>query len=167
MTTNHNTDAWNCIINKMPVLLFELMSDTLRHRGAMGELPERGIYVFYESGKPIYVGRTNRMRKRIQEHGSPNATKAATFAYLVAKKDLEDIGTAPAVQSGKPSSRITNADVKKHPCVISAARQRIGEMKFRVVEITDPIEQTLFEVYAALVLGTTRAQGGYNDFENH
>ena len=156
MTMNLYPYAWNCIIGKMPVLLCKLLSDPLRCRDEMGQLPKRGIYVFYESGKPVYVGRTNRMKKRIREHGSPSATKAATFAYLVAKRELVDRGTTPAAQSGKPSAHI-----------ISAARKRVGEMKFRIVEISDPIEQTLFEVYAAVQLGTTREQGGYNDFENH
>ena len=40
-------------------------------------------------------------------------------------------------------------------------------MKIRVAAVTDAIEQTLFEVYAALELGTTRQQNGCNDFENH
>ena len=40
-------------------------------------------------------------------------------------------------------------------------------MGIRVVEVNDPIEQVVFEVYAALELGTTREQGGFNDFENH
>jgi hypothetical protein len=35
-------------------------------------------------------------------------------------------------------------------------------MQVRVVEVIDPIEQTVFEVYAALVLRTP-----YNNFENH
>jgi hypothetical protein len=42
------------------------------------------------------------------------------------------------------------------------AKERVGRMTVRVIEITDPIEQTLFEVYAALALATP-----YNDFENH
>lgn len=167
MMADHNLYDWDSINSKMPALLDALKSDTLRDRGSIGKLPKRGIYVFYESGKPIYVGRTNRMKRRIVEHGSQSATKAATFAYLMAKKELEAKGTVPEAKSGKPSSRITNADVKKHPHIIREARKRVGKMQFRVVEITDPIEQTLFEVYAALQLGTTREQGGYNDFENH
>jgi hypothetical protein len=42
------------------------------------------------------------------------------------------------------------------------AKERVSRMTVRVIEITDPIEQTLFEVYAALALGTV-----YNVFENH
>ena len=151
----------------MPGLLCKLKSDTLRCRNATGKLPKRGIYVFYEGGKPIYVGRTNDMRRRIREHGSLNPTKAATFAYLIAKRKLKAKGIVPEAKSGKPASRITNADVENHPGIIKAARKRARKMQFRVVKVTDPIEQTLFEVYAALQLGTMRQQGGYNDFENH
>ena len=70
-------------------MLCNLESDLPRSQDALGELPEMGIYVFYENGKPIYVGRTKRMKKRISEHGSPSPTKSATFAYLLAKKELE------------------------------------------------------------------------------
>ena len=167
MMANHNSDAWNSVISKMPALLNALLLAKLCDRKAMGKLPERGIYVFYEDGKPIYVGRTGRMKGRIRDHSSPSAGRGSAFAYLIAKRELEDKGIAPAAQSGKPSSRITKADVEKHPRTISAARERIGKMQFRVIEITDPIEQTVFEVYAALHLGTMRQQGGYNDFENH
>ena len=40
-------------------------------------------------------------------------------------------------------------------------------MQVKVVEVDDAIEQSVFEVYAALHLKTTRGHCGYNDFENH
>ena len=46
-------------------------------------------------------------------------------------------------------------------------KEMVRKMGVRTVEINDPIEQTVFEVYAALELRTTREQGGFNDFENH
>ena len=167
VSTTDNAPTWETVLDRMATLLRTLRSDVLRNRTALGELPERGIYVFYEHGKPVYVGRTNRIRQRILEHGSSNPTKAATFAYLLARRELTAKGVTPASISGKPASRITNADVEKHPSVIRLARKRISEMQFRVVEVTDAIEQTVFEVYAALQLKTTVQQGGYNDFENH
>ena len=36
-------------------------------------------------------------------------------------------------------------------------------MEVRVVEIMDPVLQAVFEIYAALTLGTTR----YNRFDTH
>ena len=42
------------------------------------------------------------------------------------------------------------------------AKTRVAAMEVRVIQINDPVEQTIFEVYAALALATF-----YNDFENH
>ena len=38
----------------------------------------------------------------------------------------------------------------------------VGAMEIRAIKVADPIEQTIFEVYAALALGTA-----YNDFDTH
>ena len=152
--------TWESVSNRMPTLLCNLESDLPRSQDALGELPEMGIYVFYEKEKPIYVGRTKRMKERISEHGSPSPTKSATFAYLLAKKELEAKGITPEQKSGKPSSRITTADVEKYPCIISAAGKRVSKMQFRVVEVADAIEQAVFEIYAALKLETP-----YNNFK--
>ena len=43
-----------------------------------------------------------------------------------------------------------------------AAKARIRAMDLRYVEESDPVRQTLLEVYVAVVLGTP-----YNDFDNH
>ena len=44
----------------------------------------------------------------------------------------------------------------------SEAKERVRNMTIRIVEIRDPIEQTIFEVYAHMKLGTP-----FNSFENH
>ena len=41
---------------------------------------------------------------------------------------------------------------------------RKRRMQVKVVEVDDAIEQSVFEVYAALHLKTTRDHCGYNDF---
>lgn len=53
--------------------------------------------------------------------------------------------------------------------LFDATKEGVRSMGIRVVEVDDPIEQAVFEVYAALELGTTRGRGqvGFNDFENH
>lgn len=51
--------------------------------------------------------------------------------------------------------------------LFDATKKSVRCMGIRVVEINNPIEQAVFEVYAALELGTTQEQGGFNDFENH
>jgi len=42
------------------------------------------------------------------------------------------------------------------------AKDRIGKMRIRYVELADPVRQALFEVYVAIVLKTK-----HNDFANH
>ena len=43
------------------------------------------------------------------------------------------------------------------------AKARVAKMPVRVIEINDPIVQTIFEVYAVMHLDTTE----YNDFDTH
>ena len=47
--------------------------------------------------------------------------------------------------------------------LFAAAKERIRRMSVRVIEIDDPVTQTLFEVYASLTLGTQE----FNDFGTH
>ena len=44
----------------------------------------------------------------------------------------------------------------------SSAKERLCSMDIRFVEETDPLRQTLLEVYVAVALHTL-----FNDFENH
>lgn len=48
--------------------------------------------------------------------------------------------------------------------LFDTTKKTVRKMDIRIVEVTDPIEQAVFEVYTALELGTTREQGGYNNF---
>lgn len=50
-------------------------------------VPQRGIYLFSEGDDHLYVGRTNRMRDRLQEHCRPSSTNnSAPFAFILARK---------------------------------------------------------------------------------
>ena len=126
-------------------------------------IPEKGIYVFYESGKSLYVGRSDRMRERILEHGRPRSLhNSATFAFLLAME--------MATRKGINCTGITRDDLQiddDFKPLYDQAKERVSNMQLRVVEVSDAIEQSVFEVYAALHLKTTRNYGGYNDFENH
>ena len=50
-------------------------------------MPKRGIYLFSDGPKHLYVGRTNNLRARIQNHcrASGNHNKA-TFAFRMARQ---------------------------------------------------------------------------------
>ena len=166
-TTNESPQTWESVSERMPELLGTLKSCELLHRDQRGQLPQvpdRGIYVFYHGDKPIYVGRTDRMRQRLQDHGRRSSThNKATLAFLMAFR------IARALEFGSIRTLPRN-ELQRDPefeKLFDATKETVHSMGFRVVEITNPIEQAVFEVYAALEMGKTREQGGYNDFENH
>ena len=106
------------------------------------------VYVFYEGKKAMYVGRTDRLRGRIQEHGRPGSGhNSAPFAYNMAKCDARD--------SGLKVDGIYRNDlckVKQFIPFFRQSKERVCNMQVRFVAIPDPHLQVLFEVYAALKL---------------
>ena len=160
--TNRNLQDWDNVADKMPQLLKTLQSGSLRNRNSR-DFPQSGIYVFYENGYPVYAGRTNRMKQRILEHGRRSSPhNSASFAFLLAVEQAETQGI-----DCENRNRNELGQDPEFAVLFYAAKERVRQMGVRFVAIDDAIDQTLFEVYAALALGTTRAQGGYNDFDNH
>jgi hypothetical protein len=121
------------------------------------EMPRQGVYIFSKSGRPLYVGRTNTLRKRLQSHTHNNHNQA-TFAFLLAR---EQTGNLRATYREKGS----RSDLLKQPAFRAAfddARKTIGQMDVQFVGESDPVRQTLLEVCAAI-----RVKAKYNDFDNH
>lgn len=82
----------------------------------------------------------------------------AAFAFRLAR---EATGALKATYTTKGS----RAELMKEPVfreAFDAAKARIRAMEVRFVEESDPVCQTLLEVYAAIALGTP-----YNDFDTH
>ncbi len=78
----------------------------------------------------------------------------ATFAFRLAKQGCGDLGVGR-----------TDAELEGHQKfkpIFAAAKDRVSKMRVQYVEIPDPIEQTLLEVYAAESLATK-----HNSFETH
>jgi len=121
------------------------------------EMPEAGIYLFSEGGRPLYVGRTNKLRKRLQCHTRDNHNQA-TFAFLLARRE-----TGRLKASYKPEgSRTALLSEPAFRAAFDAARRRITEMDVQFVEEPDPVKQTILEVFAAF-----QTQAEFNDFDNH
>ena len=118
-------------------------------------LPRKGVYAFYENGEAIYVGRSNRIRDRIREHGAESSKhESATFAY---KLMLEEVG-----EQGGHSSQLSRHDLQnQYEDKYRGQRKRIREMEVRTVAIEDQRVQAVLEIYAILALGTTK----YNSFQ--
>ncbi len=150
------------VIDRMPRYLQELKDCQIITRDGRERLPpilpDKGIYVFYEDGQALYVGRSDHLRARLLQHGQASGGHgSAPFAFNIARKKLRI--TRPDCDSMSRSA--LEQDPEFAP-LFSQAKRRVRRMGIRVVEIQDPIEQTIFEVYAHLKLGTP-----FNSFENH
>jgi hypothetical protein len=113
------------IVDKLPDLLSRLINSPMKPWSDLGSVPRRGIYVFYENSKAIYVGRTNRMKDRIKEHGRPSSThNSAPSAFNLAKRSGEEKGidvSKPRVELEKdqlfvPFFREAKEIVSKNVC---------------------------------------------------
>ena len=122
-------------------------------------MPERGVYLFSEGKKHLYVGRTNRLRQRLQEHGRPSSRhNSAPFAFLLAR---EETGRTTATYQTKGSRGELEAD-PLFAAAFTAAKERVRAMNIRFVAQPDPLGQALLEIYVAVALQTP-----YNDFDTH
>lgn len=148
--------TFNQFIEGFPAYLERIKEMNFQNINSVGnELPMAGIYVLYENGTPLYVGRTNRMKARLKEHGNLKSSHfSASFAFLIAKKQAAtndvDCNRSRKILQNCPEFNFL------------AAKKRVSDMQFRCIGIDSAIEQTLFEVYAAIELQTL-----YNDFESH
>ena len=150
------------VIDRMPRYLQELEDCQVITRDGRGRLPlnlpAKGIYVFYEDSKPMYVGRSDRLRARILQHGrASGGSETAPFAFNIARKKFRKTRS-----DSDSMSRSALAQDPEFVPLFCEAKRRVRRMRIRVVAIQDPIEQTIFEVYAHLKLGTP-----FNSFENH
>ena len=150
-------DKFDEMIDQLPLLLNQLVISPSKNRDTLGALPKKGIYVFYENECPIYVGRSNRIRERLLEHSRPSSTHtSATFAFNLAKEDA--IKKEIDVNNKARVHLETDSDFSS---LFSEAKKRVSRMSIKVINIDDPIIQTIFEVYVSVKFNT------FNEFDNH
>jgi predicted GIY-YIG superfamily endonuclease len=122
-------------------------------------LPLKGIYLFSEGDKHLYVGRTNKLKQRLGQHCGDNTPhNQASFAFLLA---LEICGTGKATYKAV-SSRKVQVAAEPLKSTFAAQKARLQQMAIRTVEEADPNRQALLEMYVSIALGTP-----YNDFDTH
>jgi len=118
-----------------------------------------GIYLLSEGAQHLYVGRSNMIRKRLGNHCRIGATwKMAALAFRLAR---ETTGMLQATYTQEGSRRALMQD-QAFVRAFDAAKARIREMDVRVVGESNPVRQTILEVYVAVALQTP-----YNDFDTH
>ncbi|MCA7023198.1 GIY-YIG nuclease family protein [Stenotrophomonas acidaminiphila] len=123
------------------------------------DLPRAGIYLFSEADRHLYVGRTNSIRKRLQQHCRPGSThNSAPFAFRLAREARNAL-KATYKKEGSRAHLIQDPEFAK---AFTAAKARLRAMHIRVVEESNPLRQALLEMYVAVSL-----EAPYNDFDNH
>ena len=139
-----------------------LLAQPLLTRLSLGQVPAEGVYVFYEPDmagypQPLYVGRSGTLRKRIMQHGRRGAGhNTASFAFLLAADSMGEAYKTD-VRTRKQLQQATEAGGFGE--LYLAAKERVGNMHVRFLEVPNDIHQVLFEVYIALALKTP-----FNDF---
>ena len=147
------------LADQMPALFERLNSKPPRTIDNLEDIPKKGkgIYVFHEKGKPLYVGRSNRLKDRLLEHGQEGSKpNSASFAFILTRKKL---GFPPNTKRKQVEQHQNFEDT------FLGEKKRVRKMKICVVQIADDkdqLKQALFEIYAAVALNTP-----YNDFSTH
>lgn len=122
-------------------------------------MPERGVYVFSEGEKHLYVGRTNRLRQRLLEHGRPSSRHdSAPFAFRLAREKTGRVTATYQTRGSRPELAVDPYFAE----AFNAAKHRVRAMNIRFTEERDPLRQALLEVYVAVALQTP-----YNDFDTY
>jgi hypothetical protein len=131
-----------------------LLNFTPLHGGKFPtEIPIRGVDLFSEFGKHLYVGRSNNIRNRYAAHTLPSSKQySAAYAMILSRHETgRKAGCRPGADSRKGLTQ--NAEFFK---VFERQKRRITAMDFRYVE---EINTAAAE---AIVLKTH-----FNDFDNH
>ena len=150
------------IVARMEPLLEELLNSRPYHAPTYKGLPAKGVYVFYEEGTPMYVGRVGNtskqtMRGRIRQHTIPSAKhNQAVFAFKLLQETL-------GVSTGHGAELSRAALAEQHEREFKDMKQRVHNMEVWAVAISNSVTQAVFEIYASLALNTTK----YNNFDTH
>ncbi len=123
------------------------------------QMPKSGIYLFSEAGRDLYVGRTNNIRARLQQHCRAGSShNSAPFAFRLAREARNVVRA-----TYKPEGSRGNLLQDPHFLLaFTEAKARLRAMHIRVVEEGNPLRQALLEMYVAVSL-----EAPYNDFDNH
>jgi len=123
------------------------------------DMPKAGVYLFSEDGEHLYVGRTNTIKKRLQNHCRPSSGhNSATFAFRLARQST---GMTQATYTTVGSR--AHLEIDPHFAeVFHLQKQRVRNMDVRFVSEPEPMRQALLEMYVAVSLATP-----HNDFDNH
>src|SRR5262249_17388676 len=124
------------------------------------DMPLKGVYLFSEADRHLYVGRSNNLRQRYKQHSSSwSQHNQAVFAFKLAR---EATGNITAVYGTGPGNRALLVNEPTFLAAFTEGKARVRRMSYRFVEEQDQTRQALLELYCAIVLKCP-----YNDFNTH
>ena len=115
-----------------------------------------GCYVLMDEGRPMYVGISRGVIKRLRDHVLGSDHLVATLAYRIAVTRYPHGKTA--------AQAMLDADFHMR---FQEARNYLTHLKTAFVKIANPVELYLFEPYCAIELDTGLDRGGWNTFVTH
>ncbi|WP_145832076.1 hypothetical protein [Bradyrhizobium huanghuaihaiense] len=132
----------------IPELFAELAASTpFTAKGVSMQKGRAGVYVFLENGVPVHVGRTRNLGERLRGHISKSHF-SASFAF---KRTRAVHGkTATYLTKGSRRDLLNDPDFKE---TFHQQVQLVKGMTVLFVEVTDPVQQYLLELYAHLEFG--------------
>ena len=111
-----------------------------------------GCYVFLDAGKPVYVGISRGVVKRLVQHLNYDSHYSASLVYRMACEEY-------------PHEMRRDQAMKddQFRAVFFAVQSRLREMTVAFIQIDNDLELYVFEVYAAMNLDTDT----WNTFRTH
>jgi hypothetical protein len=141
----------------IPKLFAQLIaSPPFSSKGISAQKGRAGVYVFLEDGVPVHVGRTRNLSGRLRGHITKNHF-SASFAFKRTR-----------IEHGKRATYVTKgsrSDLLNDPIFKEAFHKQVSlvkEMAVLFVEVTDPVQQYLLELYAHLEFGLA-----LDEFDTH
>lgn len=111
-----------------------------------------GCYVFIDGNKPVYVGISRGLVKRLVQHLNFESHNTASLVYKMATEDYP--------HEMKRDQAMKDEQFRE---VFLAAQEQLRNMYVAYVEIGNDLELYLFEVYASMKLDTDT----WNTFRTH
>lgn len=121
----------------------------LKQHGRLGDFS--GLYCMMDRG-PIYVGISRKVYSRLRQHVFGRTHFDASLAYRMAQHDAPHTNTRSGAMNDAAFAKVFESKIAY-----------LRGLRVATVEIEDAVELYLFEVYAALALGTSR----WNTFRTH
>jgi len=112
----------------------------------------KGCYVLIDRGRPIYVGISQAVVQRLQQHVKGKSHYDASLAYRMALESVPHKGTRDQAMS---------SDAFKE--AFEESKSYLMKLSVAYIQVGNPVELYLFELYCSMELDTAE----WNTFATH